>query len=210
MKIVPIVEGYGEVEAVPILLRRLMAEGDVFHIQVASPIRKTRTELVTQDKLSKAIQTALLDPECAAILVLFDGDDDCPKELATNLQSWAAQAARGTPCQVVIAHREFEAWFLAAIESLRGKREIDMQAIPPNDPEAIRGAKERITKFMPTGRSYSETIDQAKLTAAFDFSSAYRRSRSFRKMAKAIAELLKGTGTQLDVWPPVTWQQSDE
>ncbi len=207
MKIKPIVEGHGEIQAVPVLLRRLLAESEIFDLEVANPIRQKRSELVLEDKLKRAIRLALLDQECAAILVLFDGDDDCPKELAPQLQAWAEQEAGSTPCQVVIANREYEAWFLAAIESLRGKREINLTAEPPANPEAIRGAKERITKFMPSGRAYNEVTDQASLTQSFDFPTAYQRSRSFRKLIKAYSMLVRGAGAQLDAWPPAAWEE---
>jgi hypothetical protein len=38
----PIVEGHGEVEAVPVLLRRLAAEAGGFDVQVATPRREVR------------------------------------------------------------------------------------------------------------------------------------------------------------------------
>ena len=46
MTIWPIVEGHGEVDALPILLRRLDAEAHV-HVEVGAPIRKRRGQLVT-------------------------------------------------------------------------------------------------------------------------------------------------------------------
>ena len=46
MTIWPIVEGHGEVHALPILLRRLAAEAYVY-VEVCAPIRKRRSQLVT-------------------------------------------------------------------------------------------------------------------------------------------------------------------
>lgn len=42
MTIQPIVEGFGEVNAVPILLRRLMQEGQIYGFDVGRPIRRKR------------------------------------------------------------------------------------------------------------------------------------------------------------------------
>jgi hypothetical protein len=85
-------------------------------------------------------------PECAAILIVFDSDDDCPKHLAPQVQSWAASEAAPVPCFVVMPTREYEAWFLATIESLRGVRGILPQASSAPDPEIRRGAAEEVTE----------------------------------------------------------------
>jgi hypothetical protein len=51
MNIQPIVEGHGEVPAVPILLRRLRDMCGAFGIEVNRPIRATRSQLVREDTL---------------------------------------------------------------------------------------------------------------------------------------------------------------
>jgi hypothetical protein len=206
MRIQPIVEGDGEVKAVPELLRRLRNEAMVFEIEVNRPIRRRRHELVNEVLLRKAVQLALLQPECGSVLILFDADDDCPKELAAKLQQWAQDEARSMPCAVVIAKREYEAWFLATIESLRGKRGIRLDATSHNNPEYFRGAKELLEQRMSSGCSYSETIDQVALTAQFDLCEAYIRCRSFQSMVKAFGRLIKGMGVSLSDWPPSQWE----
>ena len=120
MVIRPIVEGYGEVKAFPVLLRRLVEEAQAWTI--GRPIRRTRSQFVQKAGVEEAVRLALKEQDCGAILFLFDGDDDCPAELGPTVQAWAAAVATHIPCSVVIAHREYEAWFLAAIESLRGYR----------------------------------------------------------------------------------------
>lgn len=50
MIIQPIVEGYGEVESVPVLLRRLLAEGRISGIGVGKPIRLPRNRLIHQSE----------------------------------------------------------------------------------------------------------------------------------------------------------------
>ncbi len=202
----PIVEGFGEVAAIPVLLRRLLSEAGVYELEIGKPIRRKRSELVRRDPLHKAVRLARLRHDCDAMLILFDSDDDCPKELAPRLEQWAAEEARGIPCAVVMAHREYEAWFLAAIESIRGQRGIRDDAEAHAHPEKPRGAKEQLEKRMRRGRSYSETADQAALTARFDFAAAYTRCRSFRRMATAVGGLIRGVGVELAEWPPSSWQ----
>ena len=159
MKIQPIVEGHGEVEAVPILLRRLIAEAQAWRIQAGKSIRRTRHQLVHEPGLERSVRIALEQPDCGAILILFDGDDDCPAELGPRLQRVASQAAHGTPCEVVIAHREYEAWFLAGFDSLRGHKMILDHAETPRDPERPRDARGRFETMMRPATSYVERVD---------------------------------------------------
>jgi hypothetical protein len=201
----PIVEGHGDVEAVPVLIRRLSVEAGAAGIHVGKPIRRHRSELTRQAPFERTIELARRQDGCRAILIVLDSDDDCPRELAPVLQAWAAGPAAGLPCRVAIAHREFEAWFLAAIESLRGRRRIRQDAEYFGDPEAIRGAKGEIERLMVAGNSYHETADQPALAAVFDLASAHRLSRSFRHLVKAFGELVAGTGVALGQWPPDAW-----
>ncbi len=94
MNIQPIVEGDGEVTALPVLLRRLIAASGAYQLDVNQPIRRSRTELVREDGVRKAVRLARLRPDCAAILIVFDGDDDCPKDIAPRVEAWGqAEAA---------------------------------------------------------------------------------------------------------------------
>ncbi len=95
---------------------------------------------------------------------------------------------------------------MATIESLRGKRGIHEDAEPHPRPEIPRGAKEKLEARMHRGVSYSETADQAALTAQFDLSAAYARCRSFRRMVTGFGRLVKRSGLDLTDWPPRTWR----
>ena len=207
MTIQPIVEGFGEVSAVPVLLTRLRDEAGIFSIQAGKAIRRTRSQIVQEAPLRASVRLALLRDECSAILILFDADDDCPKELSRTIEAWAQDEAGDVPCAVVIANREYEAWFLAAIESLRGQRGILNDAEPHPDPEVPRNAKGRLEDRMSRNTSYSETADQAALTALFDMSASYARCRSFRRMIRAFGLLVTGMGIELAAWPPAAWQR---
>ena len=127
----------------------------------------------------------LLEPDCAAVLILFDADDDCPAQVGPAIMLEALKTARKTPCEVVMATREYEAWFLAAIESLRGKRGIRSNATSYSAPEKPRNAKLELTKRMSKNRTYSETADQEPLSATFDMAAAYQSCRSFRKLTRS-------------------------
>lgn len=207
MKIYLIVEGHGEVTAAPILMRRLLWDhAQVYDLNVGSPvIRRTQSQLRREADVQAAVRLALVQPECAAVLVLFDGEDDCPVELAAQVRPWARAAAGQVPCDVVIAYREYETWLLAAAESLRGQCRIAADALSPANPESKRDAKGELEAYMPPGASYSPTIHQSKLTAVFDMSLAHQRNRSFRKLTKTVGDLLHGLNRPVRPWPPAGW-----
>lgn len=205
MIIQPIVEGQGDEAAVPLLLRRLRDEAQAWGLEFGRPHRKRRTQLVKKDTLQSAVKVAGLREDCVGIIVLFDADDDCPAELAPTLEQWAREAAGDIHCAVVMANREYEAWFLASIEALRGTAGILPGAASHPNPEIPRDAKGELELHMPLGASYSATVDQVKLTARLDLPNAYRRCRSFRKLVKAFGTLAAGVGVAPAVWPPAAW-----
>lgn len=205
MIIQPIVEGQGDEAAVPLLLRRLRDEAQAWGLEVGKPHRRRRTQLVKKDSLQSAVRVAALRENCAGILILFDADDDCPAELAPILEQWAREAASGTPCAVVMANREYEAWFLASIEALRGRAGVLPDAAFHADPEAPRDAKGELERRMSPGASYSPTVDQPAMTAHLDLQSAYHRCRSFRKLVGAFGALAAAAGAAPSVWPPEAW-----
>lgn len=205
MIIQPIVEGHGEVGAIPVLLRRFLAEAGVHDIGVGKPIRRKRSELVQQASVQRSVRLALLQPECGAILIVFDSDDDCPRDLAPQIEAWARTEAGAIPCGVVMANREYEAWFLASLEALRGVRGIVADASSHAAPEGPRNAKGELRRHMIPGRGYAESVDQAAMTARLDCGAAYRGCRSFRKMVKAFGDVVGDMGVVLAAWPPGVW-----
>ncbi|MEW6249711.1 MAG: DUF4276 family protein [Planctomycetota bacterium] len=204
MRIQPIVEGHGDVAAVAQLLRRFCAQANRFDVAVNRPHRRKRSQLVREESLRAAVRLASFEP-CHALLILFDADDDCPLRLAPQIERWARAEAAHLPCAVVLAKREYEAWFLAAASSLRGQRGVDESAEDQHDPEEHRDAKGRLEELMRPGRHYVEVIDQPALTALLDLGTAHRNSRSFRRIAHAFELLLAATGAPLSNWPPADW-----
>jgi hypothetical protein len=207
-----IVEGYGEVKSVGVLLSRLQKASRAYSLRFADPQRRPKSQLLQEDSLKHAVEVARAQEKCAGILILFDGEDDCTEELerqrgplGPRVERWAREAARGVPCAVVIAYREYESWFLAAIESLRGVAGISNDAVYPFGPETHRDAKGDLRKLLPSNKKYSPTDLQPTLTHHFDMAAAHRRSRSFRRMVRAFGLLAQGCGITLPEWPPAGW-----
>ena len=203
----PIVEGHGEVQALPVLLRRLLDEAKAWTVQIGRPLFKQRNKLVRKHSLTQIVEVARRQHACEAILIVFDGDKDCPKELGPKVQEWAKAAAPELPCEVVLPHREYEAWFLAAIESLRTHDLIKDDAAPHPDPERPYDAKGRLQQRITEGIAYSPPSHQAGLSASFSLEHAYRRSRSFRKLTTSFGSLLAAIGHDVGTWPPERWSE---
>lgn len=186
-----IVEGRGEVQAVPVLLRRIQRElAPGLDLRIQQPWRIGRYKLVKAGELEDAVERLARQlPTPRAVLVLVDADDDCPAEIGPHLVTRAKQARSDIPTGVVLAKREFEAWFLAAIESLGGHRGLAQELKVVSAPESIRDAKGTLTRNMAGSQSYSPTHDQPALTAVFDMQLARRRSDSFDKCWREIERL---------------------
>jgi len=185
-----VVEGHGEVESVPILIRRVAQVFDpAIAVAVPHPIRVTKSKLLKAEELERAVRLAALKVGSnGGILVVIDSDDDCPAELGPALLRRVRSSQEHLPCALVLAKKEFEAWFLASAESLRGCRGLPMDLDPPTAPEEVAGAKEWLASRIPHG-AYASTVDQPALTAAMDIALA-RRSPSFDKCYREISALL--------------------
>jgi len=140
-------------------------------------------------ELSRSIELASADrAAAAAILVVFDSDDDCPAELARELHAREAGGAR-LPVGVVMAEREYEGWLLGGLESLRGSRGISEKATAPATPESIRNAKRELTRCMVGTRRYVPVTDQPALSERLDLDLAVGRCRSRGKLRRELLQL---------------------
>jgi hypothetical protein len=187
--IVCVVEGRGDEESIPIILRRLAEEQGVYTLKIHHPFRVQRTRLVRPGELERTVEAAARKlGGHGGIVIVLDADDDLVCELGPSLLQRATSARPDVPCISVLANREKEAWFLASIRSLAGKRGIPEDVSAIDDVEQIRGAKEVLSKLM--GRRFSEVIDQAKMSAQFDLKQARKGSVSFRKLSRDFTRLL--------------------
>lgn len=192
MKLVAsIVEGDGEVAALPVLLRRVgewktpETFVDVLHpIKVYKDRFLNRPEEFTRHLLLAAKKCG----EGGWILILLDADDDCPAQKGAEIRARAVEVVPHRPVAVVLANREYEAWFIAAAASLEGFRSFRCKA---NDamanPEIPRNAKGWIGERIRDG-VYRETSDQSAFSARIDLQLAFDRSRSFRKLCSEWAK----------------------
>ncbi|WP_118183742.1 DUF4276 family protein [Paraburkholderia phosphatilytica] len=186
VQVVSIVEGDGEVQALPVLLRRLnFWLTPECSTTIHPPIRVHRDRFIRKAEEFTRI-LLLASKKCLDdgwILILLDADDDCPVQMANELLRRAREVIPHRSVSVVLANREFEAWFLAAARSLHGCRgftwDVDRDALEGS--ETVRNAKGRMAERM-GGAGYHETTDQPKFAHTFDLDMAVANSRSFRKL----------------------------
>lgn len=187
MIVQPIVEGPGDENAVPILIRRILSEIiGCCRSSVLRPFKLDRGKMVKEQSCRSHLKISQLNQAVDYVVLLMDSDDDCSKELNERICGWKHDTVYRTLFDVVSIEREFECWLLAGIESLRGSRGISVSAAPPPNPNNIRDPKSRITTFMQDGTSYSETADQAALTAAVDLGEIEKRCPSFRRLVRKL------------------------
>ena len=197
LRISCIVEGHGEDKAVPRLIHRVAenhysaSHYSELVIVTPPPIRVHRNQIVKDGELERKVELAARKIKGqGGILIILDSDDECPAQLGPELLHRASRVRRNLPIAVVLAKQEFEAWFLAAAESLRGQRGLKNDIHPPSNPETIRNAKRWLSNRMENNRKYRETLDQPELTKLFDLEQA-RQVDSFDKCYRDIVGLLE-------------------
>jgi hypothetical protein len=192
-----IVEGHGDERAVPVLVRRLVAEiAPNRPLHLFPPYRIPRARLTKDDDASLGRALALARSKIrnfgeglGAVLVLFDADGDCPAVIAPETKHRAMVLQSDVDVSVVVAKEEFEAWFLAGASSLRRSPRVRAEATAPAHPEAIRGAKEYLRRYiLRDGCAYSETTDQPALASLLSLEEAHA-CRSFRKLRAALHDI---------------------
>jgi hypothetical protein len=187
-----VVEGHGEVDAVPGLVRRIGQSLDPPTYPDLTAFRIPRSKLVQGPVEIGAVvrRRGLWAQRPGGVLVVLDADDDCPVDCAKTLVAWATEASSAVPVGVVLADREFESWFLAGIDSLRGHRGISAAAVAPPNSETVRDAKGQLNALMPADQKYRPNIHQAGFAARLDIDVAAGRSRSLRKFVVEVTRLL--------------------
>jgi len=191
----PIVEGDGEVEAMPLLLRRIAGEryGN-WNPPLLRPGRYRSNRLIMKRDgvwtfgadLEKAAGHAR-NEKATALMILLDADDGCVKEMNESLAPQLAETTGFPVSSLVFAVREYESWFLASAETLQ-------EGAQPYDrtPESRRDAKSELERHLNLQFPYNEKNDQPSYSQKIDLDLCEARSRSFRKLLKEFGKLLDG------------------
>lgn len=193
--IASVVEGEGEISALPVLLRRLMYEAEIWDADIQPPFLVDRGRLVRPGGLEAAVEAQARRVPVdhpGGILVVIDADDDCPATLGPSLLARAEAARPDRRTAVVLANREFEAWFLASAPSLGGRAGLAERLKVPANSETLRDCKGWLTHHRRDGVRYRPRVDQAALAQDMDLDLARANSSSFNKFCRDITYLVTG------------------
>lgn len=205
-KIYTIVEGRGEAHstaakpAAVVLVQKLLQAVECHNLFPAPPnkyppFRLPYGQFFHGDKFEKALRLHKKYDDCAAVLVLLDMDDNCAREQALLLSGRVRQMEPLSFSVVIVcAVREYEAWFLASLESIQPGQTY------PGLAEARRDAKGWLRQQF----GYRPTHDQAAYTQRLDVTLACDRARSFRRLYHAFDEIKQAVATSTPIVTPVS------
>lgn len=189
-KILPIVEGDSEVNAIPVLLRRIINRVKAFEIQIDKPWLVKRDQVIHKEGvIENKIRAALImRDDVSAIIIILDADSDCPVEIAANLLQ-RCRVTTQIPISVIMAKSKLECWFLGAKESLQGVRGIKADAETPEDPESLGIG--RLKNNMEKGFTYHKVYDPPAFAAKMDIDMAIESCPSFARFVRETERLIE-------------------
>lgn len=181
-RIALVVEGYGDRDAVPTLVRRCLHSVGEWEIAPGKPLNaKGRGNLIKKGQLEKFVRQAVREPGAGGVLVLLDAESDPACELGPALLERAADAAAPLPARVCLAVRKFENWIAASDlhEPVWNPGELGYEA---------GGADRAIRAWSPTG-VYAKTAMQAGFATKLDLSVVRGRCPSFERLLVRVYDL---------------------
>ena len=207
-KIVAIVEGQGEKNALPNLLTRILHAQQCYDIFPDTDMLNANGvgNLTVETGIEKFVRSAATRRDCGAILILVDADKGCalnrPRDFSRRIQILGV----ARPVVIVAARRNYENWILASFETMQGQCFDDGTRLPeiltvPQDIESCNG-KAAIKEWFPESRSYSEPEDQVAFTRWIDLELVRDRSRSFRRLWHAVEEVIDAIRTNVVIVTP--------
>jgi hypothetical protein len=191
VRLLPIVEGDGDMAAVPELVRRIAHAHQRFDVGVNRPHKRGDLPKVL-GRFDDYLRTALL--EGAPVLWVLDYDCAQCTNAAKHkhdLERRASKVAGSTPVEFVFMVKEFETLFLAD-EATTRKAFPDIPAATafPGNPEAVRDAKGWLSSARPKGLAYKATSHQMKLAAQVNLGTLRTKSKSFVRFEESVLKLL--------------------
>ncbi len=203
MKLVSIVEGVGEPEAMRILLPRVLAHLGFSSIDTNQILKASgRGELTRSGGVEKYIKLAILEHNADCILILIDADDDCPGSKAPAFGRRIHRANPTVPIAVVCPKRMYEAWLLASMDDIAGKqlqgnspgirRGIRYSGNPEEERDPKKWLDDAIRRSHPgKKKKYRATRDMKSMTEHLSVTRTMSRSRSFKRLLAGLESLVK-------------------
>ncbi len=201
-----ILEGPGDRDAVPLVIRNLLYSHEIFdfNVQPNPIIDQNVPKLKRANELERFVRYARYR-EGDSVLILLDADENCPKEISEEFAARIHDLQVPHNVGLAFFKCEFEVFFLFCLDYIAVQyTEYGWNLDGWNfndDLEDIVGAKGYISRRMKKGRSYKETRDQAKFSSVLDFDRLRHRSRSFRHFESTLLWLLENDENGSRVFP---------
>jgi hypothetical protein len=195
-----IVEGDGEREAAPLLMRRLLGELHKRYEfnKITAYNAHGNGNITVPGGLERFLELTRRQPDCMGVVVLLDAEQEhvkCPPGLACGLSKRARSLGLPFPVVVVCAVCEYESWFLYDVfpdhRHTIAEKWLKPGAVYEGNPEEECSAREWLKRNMESGLTYKETLDQPRMTAHLDIGHVREHSRSFKRLVNAVNELLE-------------------
>lgn len=190
-RLLAIVEGEGDLKSVPELLRRILHHHRHFDVEVL-PAHKRGDLPKIHANFENVFKMALKENAAILLLIDFDCKDcDCVVQSAAPFYAKARALRPEWAFKVAFMVKEFETIFLADRNATRKVlKDIPEATDFPASPESVRGAKEWLSKAMPSGIAYKETVHQVKIVSQLDLDHLREHSPSYRHLEKAVLALV--------------------
>ena len=193
-----IVEGAGDVKAVPRLIRNTLHFNGIYDINPA-PRPKSNLEirkLLRAGELERYVEYGIRD-DGDSVLFILDCDDFCPITVCKIFVERIRGLRPAKKVGIALFRAEFEAIFLHCIDEISAYFAdygwVADRLQLAGDLEAIRDAKGTLSRMMKPERAYKETRDQEKFITALNFKKLHENSRSFRHFESTLHWLAGGT-----------------
>ena len=186
--LLPIVEGHGEVDALPTLLHKI-CKGSERELRVERPYR-IRRDMFVNNKDKRRVCIGVMGYKCrnllpnASIVILLDAESDCCKGFLHGEQMKAIQKdmdellGDNIPYFFALAEKGYESWLAAGFGG----------GNPDNHGNPAKWLTENSDTCGLSG-PYSKIPDQLKLTEKLDIDKVREVNRSFCRFREKILAL---------------------
>ncbi|QJP14654.1 DUF4276 family protein [Starkeya sp. ORNL1] len=194
-----IVEGQGDSEAIPVLMRRTYEINEIYDVYAAPRPKQIGSipRFLREGEMERWIQYGL-QSDGDSVLVALDCEDDDPEAVRTEVSRRLHTMNRCKDKKVafVLFVREYETMFLHGIDEIK-------MTYPQNgwipganlelQPEMYRDAKGSLSRLMNNDYAYKPTRDQARFSNCLDLPVLREKSESFALFERILLGLANGS-----------------
>lgn len=197
-----LLEGDGDAEAVPVLLRKIIELRQYFDMQIgARPIAVgDYIGMMKAEKFLRFFRYAIFRDDLDGVIIALDCDDHCALEVVTTTYNRIRDLAikANKPVGIILFVREYETMFLVNLAHIasRSAIQIDPDAVSQiGNPMALRDAKGYLSSAI-KGGTYKPTRDQARITGSMDIQQCAQNYRPLQHFINVVDWVYNWDGTR--------------